>query len=284
MNENKKVDFEEALEKAAFVCVAYGTTIIIPASTCELETSVTQRGFLAAGPIIGQYFQSLTMLSECVPARKRNMVVLLASCWALLGQGIMAVLAIPIIPLTFSIPLPTLGIYWNSWRTLLMVYSVPSIVSAVWLGFMQESPKFMYSKGRVDEALQILQKIHKINHLGSPEEFGVINRVGRRNMVIIIASVCGLCGIAVNLVHNVFASGIFFLIFLFGIVVMGLYTAIAVSLFPTHLRALAVSLSISGGRIGTFATVQILNQLLESNCEAGFYGFASIFALVQVGR
>lgn len=64
----------------------------------------------------------------------------------------------------------------------------------------------------------------------------VVNKVGRRNMVILITTICGLCGIAVNLVPNIFASGILFLIFLVGFVVISLYMAIAVALFPTHLR------------------------------------------------
>lgn len=91
----------------------------------------------------------------------------------LFNQILFLVLAIPIIPLTFSHELPSLGIYWNSWRTLLLVYSAPSIISAIWLFFMCESPKFLYSKGRNIEALDVLRKIYRLNHLGSKKEFEV---------------------------------------------------------------------------------------------------------------
>lgn len=154
---------------------------------------------------------SMSLLSESVPLAKRNPVVLLVSSIFLLSQGIMAgermkqrysricyvvsiksyhfymsyhfyksnyyfmisVLAIPIIPLSFSYYLPALGIYWNSWRTLLVVYSFPSIITAVWLYFMQESPKFVFIKGDEDRALQILRTIHRINNLRSKEDLEV---------------------------------------------------------------------------------------------------------------
>ena len=87
--------------------------------------------------------------------------------------NIVSVIAIPIIPLPFSVKLPSLGIYWNSWRTLMLIYSTPSIISATWLYFMYESPKFIFSKGREAEALNILKKIHRLNHLGSKKEFDV---------------------------------------------------------------------------------------------------------------
>jgi hypothetical protein len=83
------------------------------------------------------------------------------------------VLAIPIVPLNFSIFLPALGIYWNSWRTLVLVYSVPSFIAAALFYFMTESPKFVLAKGDEEGALAILRIIHKMNHRSSVEEFQV---------------------------------------------------------------------------------------------------------------
>ncbi|CAH0723973.1 unnamed protein product, partial [Brenthis ino] len=380
-----KVTLEVALNKAGFglysyliaslsglviisvACIAYGTTIIIPTSACELKTTTAQRGILAATPLVGliigailwgyltdvfgrrftllisllssatvnalaslsvnwvmlmilqftatllasgQYSQAMTILSESVPMAKRNIVVILVGSIFLLAQGIMAVLAIPIIPLTFSYELPSLGIYWNSWRTLLLVYSAPSIISAIWLYFMCESPKFLYSKGRNIEALDVLKKIYRLNHLGKKEEFEpdavpcslnvtsllmvlgvgamqsvvnalislVVDRFGRRNMVMFVTSLCGVCGVLVNLIPNAITSAVMFMVFLNGIVTYGLYTAISVALFPTYLRATAVAFTMTGTRIASFASIQILNALLETNCEGGFYVYSVLFA------
>ncbi|CAH2085859.1 unnamed protein product [Euphydryas editha] len=303
----------------------------------------------------GQYPMSMTLLSESVPVMKRNVVVLLVGSIFLLSQGIMSALAIPIIPLTFSYEIPVLGIYWNSWRTLLLVYSAPSIISAFWLFLMCESPKFLFAKCREEEALNVLKKIHRLNHLGSKIEFTVksivtetssettsqksakdqilplfkppllkntiiittlflfqqvlafivwlptisnrfieslntgessnltlcdilgtdidappdpdavpcslnvpsllvvfavsalqsttnvfitmiINRVGQRNIIMFVTALCGVCGILINLVPNAIGSAVMFIVFLVGVVTYGLYTAMAVALYPTYLR------------------------------------------------
>ncbi|KPI99494.1 Synaptic vesicle 2-related protein [Papilio xuthus] len=469
-NENDgKVAFETALDLAgfglynynltaltgfiiiAYACIAFGTTIIIPASACELETTNAQQGLIAAGPLVGiilggvfggylgdkfgrrrmlfvsllsasavnalasisvdwimllilqtiasfcaagKYSLSMTMVSESVPMAKRNLIVLLVTSIFLLAQGIMAVIAIPIIPLSFSFYLPNLGIYWNSWRTLLLVYSAPGLLAAAWLLTIKESPKYIYSQGREQEAIDIIKSIHRMNNRKSagelqisgliydaqqssgplsPKEqiiplfkmpllkytiimttlfvfqqvgafavwlpsianqfvqivetgegtdqslcsilsnsidipadpdvvpcslnvtsllmvllvgavqshdfsYKIVNRVGRRNMAMVVAVACGLAGIITNLIPNAYVSVAFFVFFMLGILILGLYTAIAVALFPTSLRALAVALTMTGGRLGTFASVQILNLLLEVNCDAGFYLFCSIFA------
>ncbi|XP_013192893.1 arabinose-proton symporter [Amyelois transitella] len=468
-NDGEKVPFETAIDKTgfglynllltslaglviiSFACIVYGSTIIVPSSACELETTAAQQGLLASAPIIGtiigailwgyladrkgrrsmlfvsllsgagvnavasisvnwimllilqfiasllssgQYTISMTILSESVPMAKRNLVVLLVTSIFLLAQGIMAVLAIPIIPLTFSYSLSGLGITWNSWRTLMLVYCAPSVLCALWLFFMQESPKYTLAKGDEAETLRILNVIYKINNRHASEElqvkgiiaetksdessakaqvvplfkmpllkytlimttlsifhqitaFGVwlptianqyvslletgegtdlticgiinteldtvsdpdatpcalnvtallivlvvgalqsvfnlivsvlVDRVGRRNTAMAITAFCGTCGILVNLVPNAMASLILFGLYLMAMMVLGLYTAISVALFPTNLRALAVSLTMTGGRVFSFASIQILNFLLINNCEVGFYVYASILA------
>uniref|UniRef100_A0A2A4JMQ7 Major facilitator superfamily (MFS) profile domain-containing protein n=1 Tax=Heliothis virescens TaxID=7102 RepID=A0A2A4JMQ7_HELVI len=465
-----KVSFDEALDKSgfglysytmtcltgiaviAYVSIAYASTIIVPTSACELETTISQQGLLASGPTVGSmiggliwgyladtrgrrkmmlvglfggtifnliasisvnwimlliiqfiassfgsgfYAISMSLLSESVPVAKRNLVVLVVSSIFLLSQGLISGLAIPIIPMSFSYYLPALDIYFNSWRLLLIVYSVPSIVSFIWMYFMQESPKFVYVKGDPDRALEILRRIHRVNNLWSKEEFNVtgiieqevteapeekssikdqivplfktpllkytlivtglqafrqvaaffvwlptilnqfvlivetgegtdltmcniidmdapvvedsvpcaldetsllivlaftaltflvnvflttvIHKVGRRNMVIIVTALSGICGILVNLIPNAYASLIMFAIFSSGIVVIGFYTAITVAIFPTHLRALAIALPMTFGRLATFASIQILNLMLATSCDAGFYLFAGLF-------
>ncbi|XP_037301461.1 solute carrier family 22 member 6-like [Manduca sexta] len=355
--------------------------------------------FVAAIFASGIYTMFMALLCESVPMVRRNMVVLLVTSIFLLSQGVMAVLAIPIIPLSFSNYLPTLGIYWNSWRTLVIVYSLPSIVAAICLYFMQESPKFVYTKGDREQALQHIIAIHRVNNMRSRAEYPVkslavnldkkseeqssakdqivplfqapllkytlimmslfifqqigafavwlptilnqfvsmietgegtnltvcgvlrlgienpvepdpdavpcalnvtallmvllvgvlqsvvnslmslvVNRVGRRNLVMMISSVCGVCGIIMNVVPNAYGSIALFGIFLVGIIVIGLYTAVIVALFPTNLRALAIALPMMCGRIVTFAVVQILNVLFSTNCDAGFYVFTTVYA------
>ncbi|KAL0881358.1 hypothetical protein ABMA27_001235 [Loxostege sticticalis] len=354
--------------------------------------------FVATMASSGQFMLAMSLLSESVPLAKRNLAVLMVTSMFLLAQGIMAMIALAIIPLSYSVYLPALGIYWNSWRTLQAVYSTPSVLMAIGFYFMTESPKFFLARGDEKKALETLRIIHRRNLWRKKEEFEVksllknskkeqesqrqsakdqivplfktpilkctiimtalqllegvgsmqiwfptiankfmqlldtgasmditvcevlntgvnaapdpdvvpcslnstamlivlasgalqsainavvtlvVNKVGRRNIVIGVTAFCGVCGILVNLVPNTIASAVLYVAFLQGYLVVGLYTAISVAIFPTHLRALAIALTQSGGRVGTIASIQILNYLRDVNCEAGFYIFAALFA------
>ncbi|XP_053605267.1 solute carrier family 22 member 1-like isoform X1 [Plodia interpunctella] len=434
----------------SFMWISTATSIIIPSSVCELNTTSAQQGLMAAAPVVrsvmgaaawgyladrrgrrkmlmwslflgstvnalaslsvnwimlmilqflatamvaGQYVISMTLLSESVPMAKRNVLVLLVNSIFMLAQGLMAASAIPIMRLPFSYHLPALDIYWNSWRTVLLIYSVPSLICLCWLYCMKESPKFVLVNGDELGAIKILKVIHKINKnknelevaglirpdgeqtslsakeqmrplfrrpllktvvimttllifqlngpfiiwlpriadqfmtiLQSGESDGLtlckiielslvtpsdpnavpcalnetalmlvlivgvfqcaanvivsllVDMVGRRNMVMIVTSICGLAGILVNLVPNAIASAALFVLNLVGQLTLGLYTAISVAIIPTQLRAMAIALSITADRICTFASVQILNYLLENYCEVGFYVYSAIFA------
>ncbi|XP_037975912.2 organic cation/carnitine transporter 7 [Plutella xylostella] len=343
----------------------------------------------------GMFSLAITLISESVPLARRNLLLLLVTSISLLSQGIMAVLAIPIIPLGFSYYISALDIYWNSWRTVVVVYSLPSLLSLLGLLFIKESPKFLLLQGKEAEAVEALRYMHWFNRQPGefrvtslqPEESNksktkakasdqivplfrppllrytiivallfifkqvnafavwlprimdqfvsvlqsgdgrdqtlcgiirqaldqppdpnvtpcalnetalllvlavagfqstvnalislVLDRTGRRNMTIATTSIIGLCGLLVNAVPSAVASAALFAGFLLGIMTLGLYTAMCVALFPTHLRTMAVSLTLTGGRVATVAAIQVLNYLLENGyCEVGFYVFASIF-------
>ncbi|XP_059054538.1 probable metabolite transport protein CsbC [Achroia grisella] len=351
--------------------------------------------FIASFLVSGNFSLALTLLSESVPMTKRNLLMLLVSSIFVLAQGLMSVVAIPIIPLSFSYYLPSLGIYWNSWRTLVVIYSLPGLISMCWLSLMKESPKFVFLKGSEQEAIEILKFIHGMNNKKGQkyEVYGlqkekslitdrskrgqilplfkrpflkytvilivlnllqvvgpfivwlptianqfiimfrtgeamdltlcgvialdldaishadvttpcglnetallivlsvgvgqslvntiisvIVNKTGRRIIVIAITAVCGLCGILVNLVPHAIISVVLFGVFLLGILVIGLYAAIVVALFPTHLRALAVAVTATGSQLGSVVLIQILNWMLTSNCEIAFYLFSGLFA------
>ncbi|GBP21557.1 Major myo-inositol transporter IolT [Eumeta japonica] len=114
--------------------------------------------FIASLLAAGQYTLSMTLLGESTPLGRRNLVLLLVSSIFLLAQGLMAVVAIPVISLTFSFELSGIGIFWNSWRTTLLIYSIPSFLCVLGLLFMEESPKFVFSQGDDENATRILKK------------------------------------------------------------------------------------------------------------------------------
>ena len=51
-----------------------------------------------------------------------------------------------------------------SWRIPSIVQGVPALLVLLSLIFMPESPRYLYSRGRDDEALEILAKYRKCLH------------------------------------------------------------------------------------------------------------------------
>lgn len=108
-----------------------------------------------SGPVIWSYF------AEFQPKSKRgSMLSFMAAFWTL-GNLFVAGLAWLIIPT--GIGYTSTSFIYNSWRIFLLICALPSFAVAVLLFFLPESPKFLLSKGRSDEALEIFRSIYSIN-------------------------------------------------------------------------------------------------------------------------
>lgn len=67
----------------------------------------------------------------------------------------------------------TNGFVYNSWRIFLLVMSLPSFLVAALLFLLPESPKFLISSGRHDEALEVFRGIYLMNTGRSKEDYPV---------------------------------------------------------------------------------------------------------------
>ncbi|CAH0687737.1 unnamed protein product [Spodoptera exigua] len=118
-----------------------------------------------SGPVIWSYF------AEFQPKNKRGaMLSFMAAFWTL-GNLFVAGLAWVIIP--SGIGGVTNGFVYNSWRIFLLVMSLPSFLVAALLFLLPESPKFLISNGRHDEALEVFKGIYMMNTGRSKEEYPV---------------------------------------------------------------------------------------------------------------
>lgn len=116
---------------------------------------------------------SYTLLGESCSSRARGRAMLLCTCALMCSQASAAVLAYPILPMEFSYPINFLNITFRSWRLLILVLAVPCAITAGLLQFFHESPKFLTSQGRYDEALVVLKKIYACNTGDRAENFPV---------------------------------------------------------------------------------------------------------------
>lgn len=108
-----------------------------------------------SGPVIWSYF------AEFQPKAKRgSMLSFMAAFWTI-GNLLVAGLAWLIIPTNIGFHTPAFT--FNSWRIFLMVCSIPSFVVAGLLLYLPESPKFLLSQGKFEEALAIFRGIYVTN-------------------------------------------------------------------------------------------------------------------------
>ncbi|EDS32608.1 synaptic vesicle protein [Culex quinquefasciatus] len=107
----------------------------------------------------------------------------------------------------------------------------------------------------------------------------VIDTVGRLSVLVFVFALCGISGLLVVLLAIPSISIWFYLILVLAGFNINVINAAAVDLFPTNLRAMAVSISLMFGRIGSVFGTNINGLLLDSHCEATFW-IASIILLV----
>lgn len=108
-----------------------------------------------SGPVIWSYF------AEFQPKSKRgSMLSFMAAFWTL-GNLFVAGLAWVIIPAEIGYESPTFQ--YNSWRIFLLICALPSFLVAALLLLLPESPKFLLSRGRHDEALEVFKGIYYTN-------------------------------------------------------------------------------------------------------------------------
>ncbi|XP_029157269.1 synaptic vesicle glycoprotein 2C-like [Nylanderia fulva] len=124
-------------------------------------------GFLMGGPGSLLYIY----LGEFYAEKYRAKSICFIGFFFTLAWLILPGLAWIIIPLPISFEF--YGIRYNSWRMFLGAISLPIFIIAMITLMYPESPKFLVSQGKTDEALAIMQKIYAVNTGRDKSEFPV---------------------------------------------------------------------------------------------------------------
>ncbi|CAH0724055.1 unnamed protein product, partial [Brenthis ino] len=101
------------------------------------------------------------LLGECCNSRCRARYMLLMTSALMLTPTLYYIWAYFITKLDFSIYI--MGILYRPWRLLTLIMALPLGIGAILLWFFSESPKFLANVGRMDEAVDVLRRMHEIN-------------------------------------------------------------------------------------------------------------------------
>ncbi|XP_058448628.1 synaptic vesicle glycoprotein 2B-like [Malaya genurostris] len=105
----------------------------------------------------------------------------------------------------------------------------------------------------------------------------VLGRTSEKTMLVFNTVLAGVAGILLQFFTNSYLVAFLFCVEIMfaGICVM-LVNAAAVSLFPTHVRAMAVSLVNMIGRFSCFAASSVIGILMAKNCLVTFYVLSGV--------
>ncbi|VEN38188.1 unnamed protein product [Callosobruchus maculatus] len=68
-----------------------------------------------------------------------------------------------ILPYQWNYNIAFLDINFRPWRLLMIIYATPSLISAILVYILPESPKYLLCQGENEEVLRILQKMYRTN-------------------------------------------------------------------------------------------------------------------------
>ncbi|XP_013137638.1 PREDICTED: synaptic vesicle glycoprotein 2C-like [Papilio polytes] len=208
-----------------------------------------------------------TLLGESCPERARGRSMLLCTCSLMCSQAVVAVFAYPILPLKFVYWIDFLSITYRPWRLLALVMSLPCAATACLLQLFHESPKFLVSRGKTEQALEVLKKIYAVNTGNSPSNFPITKLLVDDDHTVSRED---------SFVKAMWEQtvALFRPFFLMCALSMGILSVYFVELYPTHLRGMASCLSVMLGRSSAFLGVNAIGALISANCEATFYGWS----------
>uniref|UniRef100_A0A8D8EB46 Synaptic vesicle glycoprotein 2B n=1 Tax=Culex pipiens TaxID=7175 RepID=A0A8D8EB46_CULPI len=111
----------------------------------------------------------------------------------------------------------------------------------------------------------------------------ILGRISGKTMMIINMAVAGVAGIALQFVSNSYVVAVLFCVeIMFAGMCVMLVNALAVSLFPTHVRGMAVSLVNMAGRFSCFVGSAVIGLLMAQNCPLTFYALSGLLFVSSV--
>lgn len=129
--------------------------------------------FLTGIVLSGPMSIRLTFISEFHSLKYRTRIMVLSGFLYAIATIIIPAVAWLIIPLPWTVTFFGGYITYNSWRMFVTVGALSSFLAAFLIYLCPEAPKFLMTKGRMEEALQSFQTVYKYNTGNKPETYPV---------------------------------------------------------------------------------------------------------------
>lgn len=106
-----------------------------------------------------------------------------------------------------------------------------------------------------------------------------LNKISLKSTTVWMLVVGCICGFAIQYVQSALLVLVCFCLFIVSAgMVFSLVNAIAVDLFPTQLRGMAISMSVLIGRMGTVVGANTIGYLFDLNCGYTLHGIGVLVA------
>ncbi|CAH0724053.1 unnamed protein product, partial [Brenthis ino] len=127
-------------------------------------------GFLFNGP----FAVLITYIAELHRTDLRARVILLSSLFYTIANTTLPLLAWAILPMDWDFSLFNNTFVLHSWNLFLLATAMVPLLTGLAFLCLPESPKFLMSRGRNDEALEVFRRIYTMNSGRQPETYPII--------------------------------------------------------------------------------------------------------------
>ncbi|XP_050083648.1 uncharacterized protein LOC126570149 isoform X2 [Anopheles aquasalis] len=128
--------------------------------------------FMGGFVICGPFAVLMAYLSEFHSLEHRSRVMIVLGVFYSAANMLLPAMAWLIIPQSWDLDIGNGTFVIHSWQIFLAVSCLPGLLSGTCVLFLPESPKFLMSKGRNEQALAIFRRLHTIN-TGGRQEFPI---------------------------------------------------------------------------------------------------------------
>ncbi|CAH1105959.1 unnamed protein product [Psylliodes chrysocephalus] len=166
--------FCDALGRKKIVVYGYlcsGIFGLIAASSMNKTTLITAK-FMLGLVMNGPFAATTSQITEFHSTKYRGLVSISRGIFFSIGNLIIPLMSWAILPRHWDFKIFNY-FEFHSWNVFLLMCTLSTFLSSLVYTFIPESPKFLMTAGRNDEALRIMQKVFSVNTGKPMEEFPI---------------------------------------------------------------------------------------------------------------